>query len=746
MRAIDKFADHQELIPLKGNTKFPRDTGWPSTKYTDADIQAHANAGGNLGYRLKDREFVIDIDDANELEGVLELLGVDETLAELSNSVAIVQTSRGYHIYCELDEAVDASDMLNRKGNVDYLRTPRQVVFPGSCKGDFIYAYLGAGRSLLKVTVSMPIVKWLERDKSSGKQACVVVDDIGAFLSEIDVDAYQNDYDGWFGILSACATMTRGNGYDEFLEWCGSGSFTPDERVVESKWASIDIDHVRPNTHATLLRAVKETGGSNLKQLKTKVDDMKIEKVKQNVANNVDVDTGSKDIHKVLADALIIRDDMMVDGAGQLYLFDKIWIKSQQTRLRGKVLKYITPKLTDCMDLERSMRMVTSLTVAQLARDEVISDLENNDVITCKNGTINQADGSFTEGFDPYNYAVSMLGFNYLPESKGELFTRVLLEIFSGDQGVVDYFWEVVGYCMSFDKNLEAVWIFTGGGANGKSLVLKVIQALMGSFTYNTNTVESGLNGKRSSNTHFEAGLIGKRLLTVEDIDVNMLLNDEAVKRFSSNFEMTANPKGKDPFTFTSRLSLIMCANALPNVKDLSEGMRRRLNVIPFNMRFGEGKADPTIGRRIRESDDEMSSAMDNAMAGLQRVRDRGGRFDLDCNIPKEVRQAKTEWMYESNPMYQFVSEHVEKDENALPMLNTDLHAAYVKFMIEVAGDGERASSTKHLNSFGKGMRAMGYEMKSMIALDDGSRPRGRFWIGMRLVNIAPEVDPFNAK
>ena len=55
-----------DLIPLRGQTKVPRDPGWRSRPYEDGHVEEHAAKGRNIGVRLQPGQVVIDYDPRND--------------------------------------------------------------------------------------------------------------------------------------------------------------------------------------------------------------------------------------------------------------------------------------------------------------------------------------------------------------------------------------------------------------------------------------------------------------------------------------------------------------------------------------------------------------------------------------------------------------------------------------------------------------------------------------------------------
>ena len=107
-----------------------------------------------------------------------------------------------------------------------------------------------------------------------------------------------------------------------------------------------------------------------------------------------------------------------------------------------------------------------------------------------------------------------------------------------------------------------------------------------------------------------------------DDLNKNIVLPDGTLKKLSEDGQITANPKGFQPFTFTKVCTVVMCCNGTPKTKDISKGFRRRAMVIPFDRGFTKEEQDPTILKYIIKN--ELSGVLNKALEGLKRLKQRG--------------------------------------------------------------------------------------------------------------------------
>ena len=133
-------------------------------------------------------------------------------------------------------------------------------------------------------------------------------------------------------------------------------------------------------------------------------------------------------------------------------------------------------------------------------------------------------------------------------------------------------------------------------------------------------------------------------LLVDDDVRSGIKLPDGELKKLSEGKVQTGERKHGPTFNFTVLTVPILLCNNVPSLSDLSQGMLRRLMVIPFNRTFSEKEMDRDLFPEIWAS--ELPGVLNHAIAGLQRVMKRGWRF----KPPTPVREAKERWLTLQTP------------------------------------------------------------------------------------------------
>lgn len=274
-------------------------------------------------------------------------------------------------------------------------------------------------------------------------------------------------------------------------------------------------------------------------------------------------------------------------------------------------------------------------------------------IINVKNGELHiQNDGTIQVcNHNPDSKMTYCIQTAYEPTADCPLYDRAIRDIFEGNEDLVRHFEEVVGYMIQPDRFMKNFFVFWGPkGNNGKTVLTHLMKSLMGDGTTLTRKIHTFGDDK-----HDTVQLVGKMLLVDDDMQKGVTLNDGLLKEISELKELTANPKNRDTYPFTSYAAVLICCNNLPRTNDLTEAMRSRANFIPFYRRFTEEEVDRELFPKIEET--ELSGVLNRFLSGLERLMKRG-----DWDYPEIVEQAKDKWLSYTSTIYDFVTSHFVMD------------------------------------------------------------------------------------
>jgi P4 family phage/plasmid primase-like protien len=314
----------------------------------------------------------------------------------------------------------------------------------------------------------------------------------------------------------------------------------------------------------------------------------------------------------------------------------------------------------------------------------------NAKVINCKNGELylDGETGPELRPHSPLSELTYCLDINYDPEATAPLYLRTLHEIFAQrtkdgwdaddfqTKALVYHWLEIQAYIIQDRRPFAAFFLLHGAGANGKTKLVETIQKLLPEDTVATRRITDFETDK------FALGdLPGKLALVDDDVDARTKLPDGFLKKISEEKTMTADRKFKGSFTFVCRVVPLLLANNWPQSSDVSSGVKRRIQVIPFSRKFlpdGED-TDATRFERIWES--ELSGILNLSIEALDRLMTRG-RF----RAPKISLDAAADFGTFSNPIQGYLD---DKNEVVIdPLVVGSLPEIYSRFRIWCEAEG----------------------------------------------------------
>lgn len=219
-------------------------------------------------------------------------------------------------------------------------------------------------------------------------------------------------------------------------------------------------------------------------------------------------------------------------------------------------------------------------------------------IIGVKNGVVDLKTGTLRPGKPADNVTLAST-VPYLKESPCPRWQKFLNEIFVEDRDLIQFVQRVVGYSLTGQTTEQCLFMLHGSGANGKSLFLALLRALLGAYAYNAPFSTFELT-KRSDITNDLASLAGKRLVTASETNEGARLNEARAKAITGCDPLTARFLYGENFTFRPVAKFFLAMNHLPVVTDDSYGFWRRVRLVPFTRQF-TSDADPRLEEKLTQ-------------------------------------------------------------------------------------------------------------------------------------------------
>lgn len=236
---------------------------------------------------------------------------------------------------------------------------------------------------------------------------------------------------------------------------------------------------------------------------------------------------------------------------------------------------------------------------------------------------------------------------------------RFLHEIYAGEPDIVErvaVLQEFVGGALfGVSPRYAKAIMLLGDGANGKSVLLKVVSAL---FQPGSREAIPPQRLEGQSSEYYRAKLLRCSINVVNELPESELMETSTLKAAIAGDEMTGRDPTQQPFRAAPRAAWIVSANGLPPVRDTSGGFWRRQLILTHNVTFPAGKADPNLAEFLIEHE----------LAGIARWAAEGGVRLLDRGCYTSLASSDTAieaWRMENDHVMRFMHDHATGDESA---------------------------------------------------------------------------------
>lgn len=330
------------------------------------------------------------------------------------------------------------------------------------------------------------------------------------------------------------------------------------------------------------------------------------------------------------------------------------------------------------------------LATAYLPNPESENDIV---LINLQNGTFEiTSQGTLLRPFDPSDFITYQLPFEYDPEANAPLFQsyldRVLPDI-ERQRVLAEY----IGFLfIKHGSNIlkeEKALILYGSGANGKSVFFEIVNALLGSESVSSYSLQSLTN----DNGYFRAKLANKLVNYASEI--NGKLEASIFKQLVSGEPVEARLPYGQPFMLRQYAKLIFNCNELPKDVEHTHAYFRRFLIIPFDVTIPENEQDKKLHTKIIEK--ELSGVFNWVLEGLNRLLTQKKFSECDA-----ARQAVEQYKTESNSIKLFMDENGYQNSPSSYRLIKELYTEYKSFCYD---DGMTAF--KKIN-FSKQLKTLG--------------------------------------
>ena len=292
---------------------------------------------------------------------------------------------------------------------------------------------------------------------------------------------------------------------------------------------------------------------------------------------------------------------------------------------------------------------------------------------------INLLNGTFEIGpkkrglreFMQKDFITHQLPFEYDPEAEAITFKKYLDEVLP-DPDKQKVLAEFLGYIFIRPSvlKLEKMLILYGTGANGKSVLFEIVNALLGT----ENVTNISLQSLTNENGYYRAKIANKLVNYASEI--NGKLESDIFKQMASGEPVEARLPYGDPFTLYEYAKMIFNCNTLPQEVEHTDAFFRRFLIMEFDKTIPEDKQDKELPQKIIKN--ELSGVFNWILEGLERLLEQK-KFSKCAAIDN----ALVDYKKDSDSVKLFVEEFDYQTNPDAHTSITELYNEYRPFCLE---------------------------------------------------------------
>jgi putative DNA primase/helicase len=213
----------------------------------------------------------------------------------------------------------------------------------------------------------------------------------------------------------------------------------------------------------------------------------------------------------------------------------------------------------------------------------------------------------------PHHLITKFVGCEFDPYADCPMWEAFLLQVFQGDQDLIDYLQQWAGYALSGSIAEQQILFAYGLGANGKSVLFSVLAEMFGTYAVTAPVETFMLNGNEGPKSFLLARLAGARLVLANETADGQRLAENTIKELTGGEVIAAAHKYGHVFEYRPSFKIAIVGNHKPVIRGTDTGIWRRLHMLPFNRTFTAQQQDPNLVTKLKS---ELSGILNWAIKG----------------------------------------------------------------------------------------------------------------------------------
>lgn len=355
---------------------------------------------------------------------------------------------------------------------------------------------------------------------------------------------------------------------------------------------------------------------------------------------------------------------------GKILYWTKQAVENENDDLNNKGIGFwnrVSISVKDYIKTQRSKAEMIKSICSKICNDKQEWDL-NPYIFVFKNCVFDLKLGEKVEP-NPLDFMTTCCGWDYDVEYK-DLQVNTIIQTIQRDENVRNYLLQAYYSCMVGIQSRN-VYIFTGTGGNGKSVLDELLMSMLGDYgyalpkTFLTQPFKDGANPEAIA-------LHNKRCVLVSEPDANKSICCSSLKALSGDSKISSRKLYGEVESVNIVATNIVECNTPPNLDEMNDAMSDRLGegVIDFNNKFVKQSVydimteEEKVGVGVRNAyykTDEFKEKYRQSLFHLLL-----GYRNKTISVPDVVIQSSKGYLAKSDLFYDWFIDNYERNDEAV--------------------------------------------------------------------------------
>ena len=358
------------------------------------------------------------------------------------------------------------------------------------------------------------------------------------------------------------------------------------------------------------------------------------------------------------------------DEDGEIDRRAKRTVRSIYAEASRETQQDVARTIANWANLSQNAARISAMIATARSEREILIDPADLDadplVLGAKNGVVELETGHI-RGPRREDYLTKQAGTEFHPDIQCPSWLSFLAGITDHDDELISYLQRVVGYCLTGLTREQVMFILHGKGANGKSVFLRTVGALLGDYCMVTPPETLMTRRNNGGPSPDLARLQGSRLVIATEPNEGCVLSETTVKRITGQDKIVCRHLYGKLFEYVPQFKVMLATNHKPIIRGDDPAIWRRIHLIPFDVSFSGSRRNPNLLEQLQS---ELLGILCWAIKGTLEYQKIG------LAPPKRILDVTKEYRADMDVFGDWIEECCVQDPAAITSVG-DLYGSY---------------------------------------------------------------------